>query len=38
MKVVDKELKKEMKPVVALEAEDVRMPYWITSDKQELIF
>ena len=37
MKVVDKELKKKMKPVIALEAEDVRMPYWITSDKQELI-
>ena len=37
MKVVDKELRKKMKPVIALEAEDVRMPYWTTSDKQELI-
>ena len=26
-----------MKPVIAVEAEYVRMPYWITSDKQELI-
>ena len=26
-----------MEPVIALEAEYVRMPYWITYDKQELI-
>ena len=37
MKVVDKKLKKKMKPVIAFEAEYVRMPDWITSDKQELI-
>ena len=37
MKVVDKEGKKKMKSLTCLHDEGIRMPYWVTSDKQEMI-
>ena len=37
MKVVDKDMKKKMKPITVLDDEGMRMPYWVTSDKQEMI-
>ena len=37
MKVVDKEGKKKMKVITVLDDEEIRMPYWVTSDKQEMI-
>ena len=37
MKVVDKEGKKKMKSLMCLQDEEIRMPYWVTSDKQEMI-
>ena len=37
MKVVDKECKKKMKCITVLDDEEIRMPYWVTSDKQEMI-
>ena len=37
MKVVDKDIKKKLKPITNLEAENIRMPYWISSDKDTLL-
>ena len=37
MKVVDKDMKKKMKPITLLDDEGMRMPCWVTSDKQEMI-
>ena len=37
MKVVDKDMKKKMKSLMCLQDEEIRMPYWVTSDKQEMI-
>ena len=35
-KMLDKDCKAKMKPIVALEAEDIRMPHWRT-DKNQII-
>ena len=37
MKVVDKDARKKMKFITILEDDGIRMPYWVTDDKQEII-
>ena len=39
MKVADKDISKnkKIKPITNLEAENIRMPYWISSDKETLL-
>jgi hypothetical protein len=36
-KVVDIDAKNKMKPIRSLEEDDVRMPYWKTTDKKDII-
>ena len=36
-KVVDGESKSKMKSIIGLQDDDIRMPFWKTVDKQELI-
>ena len=36
-KVVDVECKTQMKSIIGLQDDDIRMPFWKTVDKQELI-
>ena len=36
-KVVDVECKTKMKSIIGLQDDDIRMPFWKTSDKQETI-
>ena len=35
-KVVDVECKTKMKSIIGLQGDDIRMPFWKTSDKQEI--
>ena len=37
LKIIDKNLKKKLKPILSLESDKLNMPYWRT-DKNELIF
>ena len=37
MKVVDKDACKKVKFIDMLEDDGIKMPYWITDDKQEII-
>ena len=37
-KVVDVECKTKMKSIIGLQDDDIRMPFWKTVDKQEMIF
>ena len=36
-KVVDVECKTKMKSIIGLQDDDIRMPFWKTSDKQEMV-
>ena len=37
-KVVDVECKTKMKSIIGLQDDDIRMPFWKTSDQQEMIW
>ena len=37
MKIVDKDVKKKLKNITSLESESIRMPYWLSSDKETLL-